>query len=87
MPRSRAGPPPMASPCCGNCSGAGTVGQLDRRKSGSDSIYRYYPVQVVSIDRWFSKNWTWAFTRVPREVVQLCGLTIRDIARNPEAGT
>ena len=29
---------------------AGTVGQLDRRKVGSDSIYRYYPVQVASID-------------------------------------
>jgi superfamily II DNA or RNA helicase len=29
---------------------AGTVGQLDRRKIGPDSIYRYYPVQVASID-------------------------------------
>jgi superfamily II DNA or RNA helicase len=29
---------------------AGTVGQLDRRKVGPDSIYRYYPVQVASID-------------------------------------
>jgi superfamily II DNA or RNA helicase len=29
---------------------AGTVGQLDRRKVGPDSIYRYYPIQVASID-------------------------------------
>jgi hypothetical protein len=29
---------------------AGTVGQLDRRKVGPESIYRYYPVQVASID-------------------------------------
>ncbi len=29
---------------------AGTVGQLDRRKTGPDSIYRYYPIQVASID-------------------------------------
>ena len=29
---------------------AGTVGQLDRHKVGPDSIYRYYPVQVASID-------------------------------------
>ena len=29
---------------------AGTVSQLERRKPGTDSIYRYYPVQVASID-------------------------------------
>jgi superfamily II DNA or RNA helicase len=29
---------------------SGTVGQLERRKTGPDSIYRYYPVQVASID-------------------------------------
>src|SRR5437660_11846667 len=29
---------------------AGTVNQLERRKTGPDSIYRYYPVQVASID-------------------------------------
>ena len=29
---------------------SGTVNQLDRRKTGSESIYRYYPVQVASID-------------------------------------
>jgi len=29
---------------------SGTVGQLERRKAGTDSIYRYYPVQVASID-------------------------------------
>jgi superfamily II DNA or RNA helicase len=29
---------------------AGTVSQLDRHKVGPDSIYRYYPVQVASID-------------------------------------
>jgi superfamily II DNA or RNA helicase len=29
---------------------SGTVGQLERRKAGSDSIYRYYPVYVASID-------------------------------------
>jgi SNF2 family DNA or RNA helicase len=29
---------------------SGTVGQLERRKPGLDSIYRYYPVQVASID-------------------------------------
>ncbi|NMC21964.1 MAG: DEAD/DEAH box helicase, partial [Thermogutta sp.] len=29
---------------------SGTVGQLERRKAGSDSIYRYYPLQVASID-------------------------------------
>ena len=29
---------------------AGTIGQLERRKTGSDSIYRHYPVQVASID-------------------------------------
>jgi SNF2 family DNA or RNA helicase len=29
---------------------SGTVNQLDRRKTGSESIYRYYPIQVVSID-------------------------------------
>lgn len=29
---------------------SGTIGQLERRKAGSDSIYRYYPVYVASID-------------------------------------
>lgn len=29
---------------------AGTVGQLERRKTGSESVYRYYPIQVASID-------------------------------------
>jgi superfamily II DNA or RNA helicase len=29
---------------------AGTVGALERRKTGSESIYRHYPVQVASID-------------------------------------
>ncbi|GIW55592.1 MAG: hypothetical protein KatS3mg082_1996 [Nitrospiraceae bacterium] len=29
---------------------SGTVGQLERRKTGNDSIYRYYPIQVASID-------------------------------------
>jgi superfamily II DNA or RNA helicase len=29
---------------------AGTVSQLDRHKVGSESLYRYYPVQVASID-------------------------------------
>jgi len=29
---------------------SGTINQLERRKSGSESIYRYYPIQVVSID-------------------------------------
>jgi superfamily II DNA or RNA helicase len=29
---------------------SGTVGQLDRHKVGHDSIYRYYPIQVASID-------------------------------------
>lgn len=29
---------------------SGTVGQLDRRKRSSESIYRYYPLQVASID-------------------------------------
>ncbi len=29
---------------------SGTVGQLERRKSSAESIYRYYPVQVASID-------------------------------------
>jgi superfamily II DNA or RNA helicase len=29
---------------------SGTVGQLDRRKPSSESIYRHYPVQVASID-------------------------------------
>jgi superfamily II DNA or RNA helicase len=29
---------------------SGTVGQLERRKPSSDSIYRYYPVHVASID-------------------------------------
>ena len=29
---------------------SGTVGQLERRKAGTDSIYRYYPIQVASID-------------------------------------
>src|SRR5262245_26296622 len=29
---------------------SGTVGQLERRKRGSDSIYRYYPIQIASID-------------------------------------
>lgn len=29
---------------------SGTVNQLERRKAGTESIYRYYPVQVASID-------------------------------------
>lgn len=29
---------------------SGTIGQLERRKNSHDSIYRYYPVQVASID-------------------------------------
>ncbi len=29
---------------------SGTVSQLERRKTGHDSIYRYYPIQVASID-------------------------------------
>ena len=29
---------------------SGTIGQLERRKAGYDSIYRHYPVQVASID-------------------------------------
>lgn len=29
---------------------SGTIGQLERRKTSHDSIYRYYPVQVASID-------------------------------------
>jgi superfamily II DNA or RNA helicase len=29
---------------------SGTVSQLERRKTGSESIYKYYPIQVVSID-------------------------------------
>lgn len=29
---------------------SGTIGQLERRKAGPDSIYKYYPVQVASID-------------------------------------
>src|SRR5262245_61553169 len=29
---------------------SGTVGQLDRRKRSPESIYRYYPIQVASID-------------------------------------
>jgi superfamily II DNA or RNA helicase len=29
---------------------SGTIGQLERRKASQDSIYRYYPVQVASID-------------------------------------
>ena len=29
---------------------SGTVGQLDRRKPNSESIYRHYPIQVASID-------------------------------------
>jgi superfamily II DNA or RNA helicase len=33
---------------------SGTVGQLERRKTSPDSIYKYYPVQVVSID--FAKS-------------------------------
>lgn len=29
---------------------SGTIGQLERRKTGTDSIYRHYPIQVASID-------------------------------------
>ncbi len=29
---------------------SGTVRQLERRKVGTDSLYRYYPIQVASID-------------------------------------
>lgn len=29
---------------------SGTVGQLERRKASTESIYRYYPIQVASID-------------------------------------
>ncbi len=29
---------------------SGTVGALERRKAGADSLYRHYPVQVASID-------------------------------------
>lgn len=29
---------------------SGTIGQLERRKSSTESIYRYYPIQVASID-------------------------------------
>ena len=29
---------------------SGTIGQLERRKAGTESIYRYYPVQIASID-------------------------------------
>ncbi|MGQ9576271.1 MAG: helicase-related protein [Thermoguttaceae bacterium] len=29
---------------------SGTVGQLERRKASQESIYRYYPIQVASID-------------------------------------
>jgi superfamily II DNA or RNA helicase len=29
---------------------SGTVGQLERRKTSQESIYRYYPIQVASID-------------------------------------
>lgn len=33
---------------------SGTVGQLERRKTSPDSIYKYYPIQVVSIE--FAKS-------------------------------
>jgi hypothetical protein len=29
---------------------SGTIGQLERRKTSQESIYRYYPIQVASID-------------------------------------
>ena len=29
---------------------SGTIGQLERRKPSTESIYRYYPIQVASID-------------------------------------
>jgi len=29
---------------------SGTVGQLERRKTSPDSIYKYYPIHIVSID-------------------------------------
>ncbi|MBI3936041.1 MAG: DEAD/DEAH box helicase [Betaproteobacteria bacterium] len=29
---------------------SGTIGQLERRKAGTDSVYQYYPIQVASID-------------------------------------
>ena len=29
---------------------SGTVSQLERRKTGGDSIYRHFPIQVASID-------------------------------------
>ena len=29
---------------------SGTIGQLERRKPSAESIYRYYPIQVASID-------------------------------------
>jgi superfamily II DNA or RNA helicase len=29
---------------------SGTVTQLERRKAGAESIYRYYPIQIASID-------------------------------------
>ena len=29
---------------------SGTIGQLERRKASQESIYRYYPIQVASID-------------------------------------
>src|SRR5436309_3897649 len=29
---------------------SGTVGQLERRKPGNESIYKYYPIQVAIID-------------------------------------
>lgn len=29
---------------------SGTINQLERQKTGHDSIYRYYPIQVASID-------------------------------------
>ena len=29
---------------------SGTVNQLDRRKTGTESVYRYYPIQIASID-------------------------------------
>src|SRR5262249_11233525 len=29
---------------------SGTINHLERRKAGTESIYRYYPVQVASID-------------------------------------
>ena len=29
---------------------SGTIGQLERRKAGTDSVYQHYPIQVASID-------------------------------------